>query len=135
MVNFSIELIVRGLVLCLLTAIMLILFRRTAAAYRHILCVLALCGLLILPLAQQFLPPLRLLPARNDSKSPTTRQHQSRRLENVLCDCGAGTSGHLISRSDEENVQIVGGRSDIGSRQVCGDRYLTQITDSEQKRP
>jgi hypothetical protein len=64
MQNFGVELFVRGLVLCLLTALALILFRRTAAAHRHLVCVVALLGLLALPWAQRLLPPLRLLPSR-----------------------------------------------------------------------
>jgi beta-lactamase regulating signal transducer with metallopeptidase domain len=58
MVGFLIELIVRGVVLCLLTVITLLWLRRTAAAYRHLFCVLALFGLLVLPLAQRLIPPL-----------------------------------------------------------------------------
>jgi hypothetical protein len=60
-----IELFVRGVVLCLLTATALILSRRTAAAYRHLMCVLALFGLLVLPLVQRLLPALRLLPPQS----------------------------------------------------------------------
>jgi beta-lactamase regulating signal transducer with metallopeptidase domain len=65
MERYVIELFFRGVVLCLLTALALILFRRTAAAYRHMVCVLALLVLLILPFAQRLLPPLRLLPPQS----------------------------------------------------------------------
>jgi len=61
MERFAMELIMRGGVLCLLTAVTLLLFRRVAAAYRHLLCVLALGALLTLPLAQRLMPPLLLL--------------------------------------------------------------------------
>lgn len=61
MEHFIIELLVRGVVLCLLTATALLFLRRAAAAYRHLICVLALGGLLILPLAQRLLPPLQVL--------------------------------------------------------------------------
>jgi beta-lactamase regulating signal transducer with metallopeptidase domain len=60
MERFVIELFVRGGVLCLLAAMTLFLLRHAAAAYRHQICVLALCALLILPLAQRLMPPLRL---------------------------------------------------------------------------
>ena len=56
------ELFVRGIILCLLTLLVLVLLRHTAAAYRHQICVLALFGLLVLPFAQRLLPPLPLLP-------------------------------------------------------------------------
>ncbi|MCW3054021.1 MAG: hypothetical protein JWN14_3191 [Chthonomonadales bacterium] len=62
MVSSVMELFVRGAVLCLLAALALLLLRRTAAAYRHLLCVLALGGLLALPLAPRLMPPLLLLP-------------------------------------------------------------------------
>jgi beta-lactamase regulating signal transducer with metallopeptidase domain len=61
MEHFIVELLVRGVVLCLLTAMALLLLRRAAAAYRHLICVLALGGLLSLPLAQRLLPPLHVL--------------------------------------------------------------------------
>lgn len=67
MQNFWVELIVRGVVLCLLTAITLVLSRRTAAAYRHLICLLGLCGLLTLPLAQRLVPPLPLLTPQSAS--------------------------------------------------------------------
>lgn len=67
MVSVVAELFVRGVVLCLLTSLALVLFRRTAAAYRHLMCVLALFGLLILPFAQRLLPPLPLLPPPNSA--------------------------------------------------------------------
>lgn len=57
------ELLLRGSLLCLLTALVLVTLHRVAAAYRHLLCTLALCGLLLLPLLHQTLPPLPLLPA------------------------------------------------------------------------
>ena len=65
MERFLIELFTRGLVLCLLTGLTLVLFRRAAAAYRHLICVLALFGLLVLPSAQRLLPPLPLLPPQS----------------------------------------------------------------------
>jgi len=61
MQNFWGDLFLRGVALCLLTALTLVLLRRAAAAYRHLMCVLALCGLLALPSAQRLLPPLLLL--------------------------------------------------------------------------
>lgn len=61
---FVLELLVRGVVLWALVALALVLLRRVAAAYRHLVCVLALVSFLILPLAQRVLPPLGLLPAR-----------------------------------------------------------------------
>ncbi|MCW3096811.1 MAG: TonB family protein [Chthonomonadaceae bacterium] len=61
MEHFMVDLLVRGGVLCLLTAMALLLLRRAAAAYRHLICVLALGGLLSLPLAQRLLPPLQVL--------------------------------------------------------------------------
>jgi beta-lactamase regulating signal transducer with metallopeptidase domain len=67
MERFLVELFVRGVALCLLTAATLALLRRTAAVYRHLLCVVALVGLLILPLAQRLLPPLPLLPPPSGS--------------------------------------------------------------------
>jgi beta-lactamase regulating signal transducer with metallopeptidase domain len=77
MEHFMVELFVRGIVLCLLAATALLLLRRTAAAYRHLICVLALCGLLALPLARRFMPPLPLLAPRSAANSerlpnPTT---------------------------------------------------------------
>jgi beta-lactamase regulating signal transducer with metallopeptidase domain len=69
MEHFLVELFLRGTLLCLLTAAVLLLLRRAAAAaYRHLLCVLALCGLLALPLAQRLLPPLPVL----QPQSPVT---------------------------------------------------------------
>ncbi len=65
MQRFLIELFVRGVVLCLLTAIALGLLRRSAAAYRHLMCVLALLVLPMLPLMQRLMPTLPLLPARS----------------------------------------------------------------------
>ncbi len=62
MENFAIELFLRGFALCLLAGLALVLLRRTAAAHRHLVCALALLILLMLPLAAQFMPPLRLLP-------------------------------------------------------------------------
>jgi len=50
----------------------LVLLRPAAAAYRHLICVLALGGLLILPLAQRLMPPLRLLPA--PLSAPTSKR-------------------------------------------------------------
>jgi len=58
---FFAELLVRGTLLCLLAALALLLMRRAAAAYRHLICTLALCGLLALPLLQTLLPPLPVL--------------------------------------------------------------------------
>ncbi|MBB6049428.1 M56 family metallopeptidase [Armatimonas rosea] len=63
MALFFVELLVRGTLLCLLVALTLLLLRRAAATYRHLLCTLALCGLLTLPLVQELLPPLPLLKA------------------------------------------------------------------------
>ena len=63
MLLFFTELLVRGTALCLLIALALLLLRRAAATYRHLLCTLALCGLLTLPLIQELLPPLPLLKA------------------------------------------------------------------------
>ncbi|WP_309715607.1 M56 family metallopeptidase [Armatimonas sp.] len=63
MLLFFTELLVRGTALCLLIALALLLMRRVAATYRHLLCTLALCGLLTLPLIQELLPPLPLLEA------------------------------------------------------------------------
>ena len=63
MLLFFTELCVRGTLLCLLIALALLLLRRAAATYRHLLCTLALCGLLTLPLVQELLPPLPLLKA------------------------------------------------------------------------
>ncbi|WP_395139089.1 M56 family metallopeptidase, partial [Armatimonas sp.] len=63
MLLFFTELLVRGTALCLLIALALLLLRRAAATYRHLLCTLALCGLLTLPLVQELLPPLPLLEA------------------------------------------------------------------------
>jgi beta-lactamase regulating signal transducer with metallopeptidase domain len=60
--GFLLELFIRGAVLWLLAVVALIVLRRTAAAYRHMLCVAALAGTLVLPMAQSLLPPLRLLP-------------------------------------------------------------------------
>ncbi len=60
MERFMVELFVRGAALCLLIALALLLLGRAAAGYRHLLCVVALCGLLALPLAQRILPPLLL---------------------------------------------------------------------------
>ncbi len=61
---FVVELLARGAVLCLLMALILGLFRRSAAAYRHLMCVLALFGLFVLPFAQRLLPPIPLLPSQ-----------------------------------------------------------------------
>ena len=72
-VAFFIELFVRGVILCLLISMALIVCRRTAAAYRHLLCVLGLCGLLILPFTQRIMPPLLLLtPQPAASPKPVT---------------------------------------------------------------
>lgn len=76
MERFVIELCVRGLVLCLLAAATLLLLRRAAAAYRHLICILALCGLLILPLARRLMPPLPLL-----SPAPPVPLHRSIAME------------------------------------------------------
>ncbi|MCW3094888.1 MAG: TonB family protein [Chthonomonadaceae bacterium] len=73
MEHFMVELFVRGVVLCLLAAMALVLLRGSAAVYRHLICVLALCGLLVLPLVQRLLPPLPLLapePAANSERLP-----------------------------------------------------------------
>src|SRR5580700_6369935 len=77
MESLLIEIFLRGLVLCLLSALALILLRRTAAAYRHLICVFALAGLLILPLARRLMPPLRLLPPQSAAipeRVPISRQ-------------------------------------------------------------
>ena len=63
MLLFFTELLVRGTLLCLLIALVLLLLRRAAATYRHLLCTLALGGLLTLPLVQELLPPLPVLEA------------------------------------------------------------------------
>jgi len=78
MERFLIELCVRGLVLCLLAAATLLLLRRAAAAYRHLICVLALCGLLTLPLAQRLMPPLPLL-----SPAPAVLQQRTNATEDA----------------------------------------------------
>jgi WD40 repeat protein/beta-lactamase regulating signal transducer with metallopeptidase domain len=62
MESFFIELFLRGFALCLLTALALLLLHRTAAAHRHLVCVLALLVLPMLPLVQRLMPSLRLLP-------------------------------------------------------------------------
>ena len=62
---FVVELLARGMILCLLMAFALHLFRRSAAAYRHLMCVLALFGFCMLPFAQRLLPPLPLLPPQS----------------------------------------------------------------------
>lgn len=69
MERFGIELVLRGIILCLLTALTLVFLRRAAAAYRHLVCVLALCLLPVLPWAPQLLPPLRLLPANTTGRA------------------------------------------------------------------
>ena len=61
MALFFAELFLRGTLLCLLVALAQLLLRRCAATYRHIICTIALCGLLTLPLVQELLPPLPLL--------------------------------------------------------------------------
>ena len=85
MVNSTIELFLRGLVLCGLTGVALLLLRRAAAAYRHLVCVLALFGLLILPLAQRLLPPLRMLPSdrATASERATVSSAEAGRLPDV----------------------------------------------------
>jgi beta-lactamase regulating signal transducer with metallopeptidase domain len=65
-----IELFLRGFVLCLLTALALGLLHRTAAAHRHLVCVLALVALPLLPWVQRLMPTLRLLPAQRGA-TPT----------------------------------------------------------------
>ncbi len=62
MEQFMVELFVRGIVLCLLVRGALLLLRRSAAAYRHLLCVIALGGLVALPFAQRLMPALKILP-------------------------------------------------------------------------
>jgi len=95
MERFLIELFLRGIVLCLLTALALVLFRRTAAAYRHLICVLALGGLLALPLAQRLLPPLRLLPPQ-----PATTSERAATLP-----AEAGRLAGLNRRSERPPLQ------------------------------
>ena len=77
MFNSVIELILRGLVLCLITALMLVVLRQSAAAHRHMMCVSALAGMLSLPLAQRLMPPLRLLPPTiSRLQKPVTHQSE-----------------------------------------------------------
>lgn len=63
MEHYAIALVLRGLLLCLLTGLTLHLLHKRAAAYQHLVCVLALLLLPVLPLAPQFLPALPLLPS------------------------------------------------------------------------
>ena len=80
MEGFWIELFLRGLALWLLAAAALALLRRAAAAYRHLICVAALCGLLALPLARRLMPPLRLLPDPRPAAAPTPEPAAVREL-------------------------------------------------------
>jgi len=63
MEHYVIALVLRGLLLCLLVGLTLRLLHKRAAAYRHLVCVLALLLLPVLPLAPRLLPALPLLPS------------------------------------------------------------------------
>ncbi len=79
-----IELFLRGFVLCLLTALAFGLLHRTAAAHRHLVCVLALAVLPLLPWVQRLTPTLRLLPAQRVATPPrATLPPQAGRLADV----------------------------------------------------
>ncbi len=63
--NLALELIVRGAVLCSLVALSLACLSKSAAAYRHLVCVLALLVFPLLPF--RFAPTLHILPARSSA--------------------------------------------------------------------
>lgn len=72
MTGLFVELFLRGAALSLLAALVLVVLRRAAAAYRHLVCAVALVGLLALPLAGRYLPPLTVRTAPESPLPPTT---------------------------------------------------------------
>ncbi len=72
MLMFTGELIARGALLCVITAFTLLMLRRVAAAYRHLICVVGLAAILLLPVAQRAIPPLALLSANSTGAVTST---------------------------------------------------------------